>query len=52
MCENVVSISFRLLNDGKLTENETKDFASKNILGNVESILTKVLKEIKAIIKK
>jgi hypothetical protein len=52
MCENVVSISFKLLNDGKLTENEAKDFASKNILSNVVAILTEIVGLIRVVVKK
>jgi polyhydroxyalkanoate synthesis regulator phasin len=42
VCENVNSISFQLLNEGKLTENEAKALASKNILANVQSVLTEI----------
>jgi hypothetical protein len=52
MCENVTSIGFKLLNEGKLTENEAKDFSSKNILGNVVPILTEIIAVIKSAVKK
>jgi hypothetical protein len=42
--ENVVSISFNWLVGGKLKDNETKDYASKNILLNVQSIMKEVMK--------
>jgi hypothetical protein len=41
--ENVVSASFNLLIEGKLKENESKDYASKNILMNVYSIFKEVM---------
>jgi len=41
--ENVTSVSFNYLMEGKLTENETKDFASKNILMNVSTLFKGVL---------
>jgi hypothetical protein len=44
MCENVNSIAFARLNEGRLTENEAKAFASKNILANIQSVLSEVRK--------
>lgn len=39
MCENVASATFRLLNEGKLTDNEAKAFASKNFLVNIHALM-------------
>lgn len=39
MCENVTSVTFRLLNEAKLTDNETKAFASKNFLVNIHALM-------------
>jgi hypothetical protein len=46
--ENVVSVSFNFLIEGKLKENESKDFASKNILLNVYSIFKESIKTLTA----
>ena len=40
--ENVISASFNFLMEAKLKENESKDYASKNILLNVQSVLKEV----------
>ena len=39
MCENVASVTFRLLNEGKLTDNEAKAFASKNFIVNIHALM-------------
>jgi hypothetical protein len=52
MCENVVSIGFRLHNEGRLTDSEAKDFASKNILSNVVCIFTEIIAGVKAAVRK
>jgi hypothetical protein len=36
-------VSFRYLHEGKLKYNETKDYASKNILLNVHSLFYKIV---------
>jgi len=46
--ENVVSVSFNFLIGEKLQENESKDFASKNILMNVYSIFKESMKALAA----
>jgi len=35
-----------LLNEGKLTDSETKDFASKNILMNVNTLFKKIMENV------
>ncbi len=47
MLEIVVSVSFNELMDGKLKENECKDYASKNILLNVHSVCRETFKCLK-----
>jgi len=51
--ENITSVSFNLLNEGKLTDSETKDFASKNILMNVNTLFKKIMEnvQLKKIVK-
>lgn len=39
--ENITSISFNLLMEKKLTIYQSKDFASKNLLLNINSLLRK-----------
>lgn len=42
VCENVSSISFRLLSKGELTDGEAKAFAVKAIISNIQSVLTDI----------
>jgi hypothetical protein len=41
--ENVISVSFNFLIEGKLKENESKDYASKNLLLNLRSLFREVM---------
>jgi hypothetical protein len=47
MCENVTSITFRLLNENKLTDNEAKAFASKNFIVNIHSLMIEIKNAVK-----
>jgi len=40
--ENVTSVSFNLLKEGKLSNNEAKDYAAKNILFNVNILCKEI----------
>jgi len=53
LMENITSVSFNLLNERKLTDSETKDFASKNILMNVNILFKKIIEnvQLKKIVK-
>jgi len=42
--ENVISVSFNLLIEGKLKEKESKDYASKNLLLNIHSLFKEIMK--------
>ncbi len=42
VCENINSIAYRHLLSDELTSNETKEFASKNILSNIRTVLTDI----------
>ena len=42
--ENVISVSFNLLIEGKLKEKESKDYASKNLLLNTHSLFKEIMK--------
>lgn len=42
VCEDINSIAFRHLQSDSLTSNETKEFASKNILSNIRSVVTDI----------
>jgi len=46
LTENITSVSFNLLNEGKLTDGETKDFASKNLLMNVNILFKKIMENV------
>jgi len=46
LMENITSVSFNLLNERKLTDSETKDFASKNILMNVNILFKKIMQNV------
>lgn len=41
---NVVSISFKLLNEGSLEEKEAKEYAAKNIMLNVQAVFDETIK--------
>lgn len=45
--ELVMSVSFNELMEGKMKENECKDYASKNILLNVHSVCTETYHALK-----
>jgi len=45
--ENITSVSFNLLTEGKLTNSETKDFAAKNILLNVNLMFKEIIKNVR-----
>ena len=40
ICQNINSISFRLLSKEELTDGQTKAFAARIVLANIQSILT------------
>ena len=51
MCENVASATFRLLAEQKLTDNQTKAFASKNFLVNIHALMLEVKEAVRHFMK-
>jgi len=45
---NIASVGFNFLNEGKLKEWEVKDYVSKNLMLNITSIVTETIKGINA----
>jgi hypothetical protein len=45
---NVVSVAFKFLSEGRLDNSEAKEYASKNILLNMQSIFRQLMRAIEA----